>query len=145
MKVKLSKELVWTLKFLQGNIIVSNVTDPLEYIDNHGIRCAIPAHGYVQIIIDLSENENLYHDLEECEKWMNTINTYFSTSYKTYRIDIGPFIGLYPVKVDFTDYKVIFHAEDFYYKPTWKDWFIQEGDIDASEQFIELLPNIRNP
>lgn len=144
MKIKLSKELVWVLKTLQGKISVSNVTEPIEYIDNHGIKKACPGVQYVQTTIDLSENKNVYNDLIECEKWMNTISTYFSTSYKAYRIDIGPFIGLYPVKIDMNEKLICFHAEDFHYEPTWRDWFIPEGDVYASEFTIELLSDVCN-
>ena len=63
----------------------------------------------------------IYH---EARKWFEDISTYFSTSYETYKIDIGRLKGVYPIScaMDYVEFSI-----DYIDKESWKDWFIQEG------------------
>jgi hypothetical protein len=144
MEIKLSRELIWTLKTLQGKISIEDISDPYEYVNSHGIREYIPGKGYILISVDVSEYSKSFSDMIACDNWMNIIHTYFSTSYNSYRIDIGRLRKLFPVRIDFST-NIIFFRCDYVDKPSWKDWFIMEGDINASEFSIELLSHVRDP
>lgn len=144
MKIKLSRELVWKFKTLQGKISIESIVEPKTYLDNNFNYHAVPGNQYVDVIVDLSDHSYPYDDIIACEKWMNTHNTYFSTSYKACRVDIGSFKGLYPVEIDVSKTIIGFRAEEFDHNPNWKDWFVVEGESDAPFIFIELLSHVRN-
>jgi len=82
--------------------------------------------------------------LIEVIKWLKEIDTYFKTSYNTYKIDCGRFKGVFPRKV-FYYLKIASFYVYSYEKESWKDWFIMEGEVDASKQFTKLLSNVCDP
>jgi len=81
--------------------------------------------------------------LMECIKWWKDIDTYFKTSYNTYKINCGRFKGVFPRKVYRYAKMASFYVDSFG-KESWEDWFIMEGEINASKQSIKLLPNVCN-
>lgn len=78
----------------------------------------------------------------EAFDWMRHIETYFKTSYNTYKIDCGRFKGVFPFGV-YAERKARFYVYA-YEKESWRDWFIMEGEINASKQFTKLLSDICN-
>lgn len=142
MKVILSQTLASKLKLLKGKMSVSEVIEPVHFTDSKGVSHSIPGSRYVLAVVDLSDHPDPEYDTEQCKRWMKIINTYFSTSYYAYRVDIGPFKAIYPTEV--YENKIHFHAEEFEHKPTWRDWFIVEGDENAPQLTIELLSNVCN-
>ena len=76
-----------------------------------------------QVDLDLSNEPEL---LEVCIEWNRLIETYFKTSYKAFRIDIGPYEGIWPTEIS-SDGMVHFDVDNVYPdKKDWKDWFIKE-------------------
>lgn len=144
MKVCLSREIVWKLKNLNGKTNVSGIVEPIEYMTSSGYKVFIPRERYILVTMDVSDHSNPWKDMEECQKWIDILRSYFRTSYKTLRVNIGSFTNLHAFEVNFEENLILFRAEDYIYKPCWKDWFIMEGDDDASEFVIELLSNVRN-
>ena len=98
-------------------------------------------------LIILNAHETLYdHDFYQADlyfhkkeddllieviKWLNEIDTYFKTSYNTYKIDCGRFKGIFPRKVFYYLKIASFYVYSFE-KESWKDWFIMEGENYAS-------------
>ena len=139
MEIKISRELVFALKSLQGKITVENFAEPCSYMDSRGINRYIPGPKtfYAHISLDVCN----FSDMAECEKWMN-IN---SKSFNIYYLNIGPFKKLYPIEIDFSINVISFSADNFDYKPSWKDWFIVEGETDAPFVSLKLLSNVCDP
>jgi len=82
----------------------------------------VPQCMDARIDLDLSREPEL---LKVCEEWIETIETYFKTSYNACKIDIGEYVGLWPT--DITDRIVHFRLDQFdSTRKSWKDWFIQE-------------------
>ena len=97
--------------------------DSYEIQGHGGSFLTIPGRDYYSIELDLS---NDFECLKACIEWNHIINTYFKTSYKAYRIDIGPYIGIYPVAIG-SDGIVHFYMDHFDIKrKDWKDWFVRE-------------------
>jgi len=143
MEIKISRELVWTLKTLQGKINIEHFTDSHE-INFHGVKQYVSGVQHISVSVDVSDYSSPLNDIIACEKWMNSVYKCFYSNVP-YGIDIGPFKKLFPERIDFQANTIFFNCSYFNYKPTWKDWFIVEGDINASELTIKLLPDIRNP
>jgi len=119
MKIKIPYEL--KLKFLSEEGLT--VSFDSEIIDCNGVRTAIP-FGPVnyQIKLILSDEPHL---IEFCNDWIDKIQKYFKSSYKTFKVNIGSYEGLWPVEM--VDGVVIFRI-DTYNKERrdWKEWFIKE-------------------
>jgi hypothetical protein len=130
MKVILSKTLTKKLKYLKGKMTVEGLSE-VETYGRLGIQTSYPARSYIKVEIFLEDHPNPEYDLEQCKKWMEIINTYFTTSYNAYRVDVGSFKSIYPTEI-YED-RICLRAEQFVHKPTWRDWFIPEGDKNVSE------------
>ena len=143
MKVILSQTLSSKLRYLKGRMSIKGVVDPISYQDMNGLTQHIPGAQYILVIVDLSDHPDPDYDIKQCKEWMRIIDTYFSTSYKAYKVDVGPFKGLYPKIIK--ENEIQFQCEDFDHKPTWRDWFIMEGDKNAPKLTIELLSHICDP
>ncbi|MFW9871737.1 MAG: hypothetical protein ACFFG0_01455 [Candidatus Thorarchaeota archaeon] len=128
MKIVLSKTLSTKLRYLRGKITIKGESDPIPITYNGcaGYTQYIPGSNYISAIVDLSDHPDADYDIKQCTKWVNIIHTYFSTSYEAYRVNVGPFKGLYPIQIK--ENKIYFECESFDYCPSWKDWFIMEGD-----------------
>jgi len=117
MKVKIPHALV--MKFIQYEGLVSHV-------DEHtspGGRTTV-GEIYYTIELDLSLEPKL---LEACIEWNRVIMTYFRTSYKAARFDIGPYEGVWPRKIDIEEGIVHFHVDWVNEnKNNWRDWFLKE-------------------
>lgn len=122
MKVKLPKELILKFVSMEG-LDLSGSYD----VDKSGMTFVVKKPN---IVLNLSQNSKCF---SACIEWYRIIQTYFKTSYKAYRLDIGPYTGLYPVSIDNNGY-VMFEFEDVDIdKKDWKDWFIKEDYIYASQ------------
>ena len=120
MKVKIPYSL--RLKFLEYEGL-EKYTESYD-IDDHGIVRCVPGETYYIIKLDLNNYPDL---LKICIEWLRIITTYFKTSYKAYRIDIGPYKGVWPVSIE--NGIVLFHLDDVSDERDWKEWFIKE-DIE---------------
>ncbi len=116
MQVKLSYDLRMKLISLEYNdISLLNFND---YYD-------------IEFDVDL-EDEKL---VQECRIWLHHSETYFKTSYRACQIDIGHFVGLWPIKAYDKSTLVLFRADHFDPKrKDWKDWFIEE--IEDAPKFL---------
>lgn len=143
MKIVLSKTLTSKLKYIKGRISVDCNSDPTSYTDILGLTVSIPVPGPMNITtaIDLSDHPRPEYDINQCSNWMNNIKENFLSG--NYKINIGYFKGLYPIEINKD--KIIFQADYFIYNPTWRDWFIVEGDENASVITFELLSHICDP
>ena len=93
-------------------------------------RSITSGHTEYDIVLDLSDEPEC---LQACIDWCNIITTYFKTSYKAYRIDIGPYEGLWPISCD-PNGKVQFHLDNVdQERKDWKDWFIK-GDFEYASE-----------
>lgn len=126
MKVKIPYDL--KMKFLSLEGLNSEIEK--DEINMEGVIQTLPGRVIHSIELDLS-NEPIC--LKACFDWFTLIDTYFKTSYKAYRLDIGPYEGLWPVSFD-VDGVVKFHVDDVDLKrKDWKDWFIKGDTIYASK------------
>ncbi len=119
--IKISHEL--KLKLLDEQKV--NVIKHVEQIQSNfaGKIYKIPGMSWNEITLDLKDNSELF---SECEEWCNIRSTYFKTSYKAYKIDIGQFEGLWPVQCNQKTMVVNFLADDIYPgRKNWKDWFVE--------------------
>ena len=108
-----------------------NVTCHQEHSDLQfrGQSYKVPLMSWYEITVDFSEKPELF---EECVEWQNIISKYLSTSHNTYKLNIGPFEGLWPTQCNSMSLTVNFLAEEIYWeRKNWKDWFI--GECHASE------------
>lgn len=124
--INLSNDFRRKLKFLK-DISIESACEFNTIVDRNFITRRYPFNFSYIIKICVDD-----YDLIECEKWLNL--TYrelenFSTNYK---IDIGPFRGLFPVRVDFGEVHLKFKS----YEPSWRDWFIVDEDL-LNDQYIE--------
>jgi len=118
MKVKIPHALV--MKFIEYEGLIKH-TDFYE-LNNHGIKYEVPGEIFYIIKLDLSNHPDL---LEACVEWNRVIETYFKTSYKAARFDIGPYEGVWPKKIE--DGVVHFHVDNVCtHKHNWREWFIKE-------------------
>jgi hypothetical protein len=116
-------------KFLDLEGLIT-ATDKAEYVDN-GIIYSVPGETHYMIQIDLTDEPE---SLSACYKWIRIIETYFKTSYSAFRIDIGPYEGLWPTDVTEIANRTIVHFQldnvDTK-RGNWKDWFVKEDRIIA--------------
>jgi len=121
MKVKIPYEL--KLKFLnmEGLSAEKDIVDIVANKSSLPIRVSGPT--YYDLKLDLNNEPEL---LKICIDWYDIIDKYFRTSYKAYRINIGPYEGLWPVKIEPSGV-VHFHVDNAdVEKKNWKDWFVKE-------------------
>jgi hypothetical protein len=86
-------------------------------------KVSFPGKTTNQVDLDLSNEPEL---IEVCIEWNRLIQTYFKSSYKAFRIDIGPYEGIWPTEIS-PDGMVHFHIDAVYPdRKDWKDWFIKE-------------------
>ena len=95
-----------------------------------GQMVRVPQCMDARIDLDLSRDPEL---LKVCEEWIETIETYFKTSYSACKIDIGEYIGLWPTHI--TDRIVHFRLDEVDPdRKDWKDWFIQEEEYNYASK-----------
>lgn len=122
MKVKLPKELILKFVTMEGFDVGSYDMD----ISGVVFKLKDPT-----LVLNLAHNQKCF---SACVEWYKIIQTYFKTSQKAYRLDIGPYTGLYPVSIDNNGH-VMFEFEDVDpNKKGWKDWFIKEDYVYAPQQ-----------
>jgi hypothetical protein len=116
MKIKLPYEL--KLKFLayEGLTILSN--NRKIYYHEKFINIPFEPDYQVELVLDAKL-------LKFCYEWMEKIQLYFKTSYRSFKVDIGSYEGLWPVEIH--DNTVIFRLDGINKgKQNWRDWFIKE-------------------
>ena len=124
MKVRIPYEL--KLKFLN----MEGLESEIETYDVrlNGIKHKLTGDVKYKVILDLKNDSEC---LEACIKWKYVIKTYFKTSYKAFRIDIGPYKGLWPIII-YSNGTVEFILDEVYLdRKDWKDWFIKEDVVYA--------------
>jgi len=120
MKVKIPYELKMKFLSLEGLNVEKDFYEVPGY---GGAKQRVPGPDHYSIKLDLSNN---FKCLRVCFDWNCIIQTYFKTSYTAYRIDIGPYKGLWPVSVG-EDGVVLFEVDDVdLNKKDWKEWFVKE-------------------
>lgn len=128
MKVKIPHEL--KMKFLNLEGLHSTVeTHDMNF---NGMVMQVAGRSQHEVVLDLNGEPEL---LKACIEWNRIIETYFKTSYKAARFDIGPYSGLWPCEIR-ADGTVIFRLDDVdVNKKDWKDWFVKEDMEYAPKQF----------
>ena len=122
MKVKIPYTLRMKLLNLEG---LSSEIERHE-INMNGIKRFVPGEIHHTIELDLADYPEC---LKACFDWYTIIETYFKTSYKAYRLDIGVYKGIWPISVNGNG-TVKFRVDDVdLNKKDWKDWFVKE-DIE---------------
>ena len=120
MKIKIPHELKLKFISLEGLSITQTPIQVAPF--GSSFKSYIPGKEEIDLELDLSDDPEL---LECCREWMRTLETYFKTSYRACRLDIGPYEGLWPREI--VDGVVRFNVDTFYpERKDWKDWFIQE-------------------
>ncbi len=123
MKVKIPHEL--RMKFINKEGLI-NVKDTLESIP--GFKQAISSDNQYKVVLDLT---NYSESLQACERWHGIIITFFRYSYSAFRLNIGPYEGIFPSEI--VNNKVFFNIDYVHadFKLGWEDWFIKK-DIEYS-------------
>jgi len=120
MKVRIPYEL--KLKFLNMEGLISEI-QTIEFKMMNGIIRTIPTTMDHIIILDLSDYPECF---KACCEWNRIIESYFKTSYTAYKLNIGPYEGVWPYEIS-EDGIVKFRLDEVYPdKKNWKDWFIKE-------------------
>lgn len=96
------------------------------------VNKCMPIRIYDAYKADLYFNKEERPLLLEVQEWLKKKDTFFKTSYKTYKINCGRFKGVYPHCVYFYSGLASFFVYDFE-KESWEDWFIMEGESYASK------------
>lgn len=122
MKVKIPYDLKMKFLSLEGLEIERDSYDIPGF---GGTYQTVPGPTYYSVDLDLSEHPECY---KACIDWYNVIMTYFKTSLKAYRIDIGPYTGLWPVMIDGMVVKFSMDDADLE-RQDWTDWFVK-GDFE---------------
>lgn len=126
MKVKIPHEL--KMKFLSFEGL--NSTGEVHKIQSGGYIFNVAGETEYELILDLNNEPKL---LKACIEWNRVIETYFKTSYKAARFDIGPYEGIWPCEIR-SDGTVIFRIDSVNIdKKDWKDWFVKEDMEYASK------------
>ncbi|MCK5613089.1 hypothetical protein KAR91_65050 [Candidatus Pacearchaeota archaeon] len=126
--IKISHEL--KLKLLNEKEV--NVVRHVEQRDLNfeGRTYQVPGLSWHEITLDMKDTPELF---SECEEWIRLQKTYFSTSYKAAKINIGQFEGLWPVQCNQKTMVVNFLSDTIYPgRKDWKDWFL-EGEEHAPQ------------
>lgn len=119
MKLKISNE----LRNKISKLLEIRYTNTPITIMKGGVPFQV-ASGSNEILTKVCFNSSEEKIQHEAIKWCKHISTYFSTSYETYKIDIGRLKGVYPINctIDYVEFSI-----DYIDKESWKDWFVQEG------------------
>lgn len=123
MKIKIPQDL--RMKFVNMEGFCMD-TDYYE-VNVMGIKQQIPGKQLIHIELDLHDEPEL---LDCCIAWQQVVNDYFvENSYQEYKIDIGPYTGLWPRSI--SDEGIVKFNVDVADSRSgnWKDWFV-EGDIE---------------
>lgn len=124
--IKLSQEFKQKLRFMK-DITIEYSCEINTILDNHSTNRSFPMNFFRTIrVYNIS-----YHDLRECEKWLSLTYRSIEKFENKYKIDIGPFQGLFPIEVGTNEVKL--RAEN--YKPSWRDWFIVDEDFINDKNF----------
>jgi hypothetical protein len=110
----------------ETNFIFENHQETFDF-NYRGSVYKVPGISWNDICLDLSKDPKLYY---ECEIWYKELFNRESSdsSNKSYKINIGPFEGLWPTQCNSRTFVVNFLADAIHYgRKNWKDWFIQ-GD-----------------
>ena len=112
----------------EANFMIEQHQETFDY-NYRGSIYKVPGISWSEILLDLSNDEELYY---ECEVWCKQI-IYINNLSKSYKINLGPFEGLWPTQCN-KDTKVVnFLADQIHYgRKNWRDWFIQ-GEEHASQ------------
>jgi len=117
------------LKFLYKQGLKVNQRIEFYDVEAQGQTVKLPRISWTEVILDLENEPQLF---KECCEWLRLQSTYFKTSYRAMKINIGPFEGLFPSECDFKNSIVTFLVDDYIPEKTcWKDWFV-EGEQYAS-------------
>lgn len=128
MKVRIPYKLKEKFLTLEG---LTSEMQTIEFKMMNGIRQTIPTCMDHTIELDLKNEPEL---LEACIKWNRIIESYFKTSYTAYKLNIGPYEGLWPYEIS-EDGIVKFRLDCVYPdRKDWKDWFIKEDFEYAPKQ-----------
>lgn len=119
MKLKVSNE----LRNKISKIIDIKYTNIPVTIMNGGMLFKV-ASASNEILTRVCFNRSEKKIQHEAIEWCRRISTYFTTSYETYKIDIGRLKGVYPINYN---EKSVEFSIDFIDKESWQDWFVQEG------------------
>jgi len=128
MRVRIPYKLI--SKFLDLEGLISE-TDTYDIEGINGILYKVPGETHYMVQIDLTDEPE---SLRACYEWIRIIQTYFKSSYTAYRVDIGPYQGLWPTDVTEISNRLIVHFQLDYVdtkRGNWKDWFIREDIIIA--------------
>lgn len=117
-------------KFLSMEGLSSHTTmNEIAAIGSYN-KVMIPGKTTNQVDLDLSNEPEL---IKVCIEWNRLIQTYFKSSYKAFRINIGPYEGIWPISIG-ADGMVNFSIDSVYPdRKDWKDWFIKE-DFDYAPE-----------
>jgi len=125
MKIKIPQDLRMKFVNMEGfrmhreyyNVNVMGMDRPLQTL----------GEPMISVELDLHDEPNL---LDCCITWQLAVEKHFSeTSFETFKIDIGPYTGLWPRSIS-DEGIVTFNVDVADTKSGhWKDWFI-EGDIE---------------
>ena len=127
MKVNIPYKLKEKFLSMEG---LSSHTEMIEMLDGNGQHMVMPGRTTNQVDLNLSNEPEL---IEVCIEWNRLIQTYFKTSYKAFRINIGPYEGIWPISIG-ADGMVNFSIDAVYPdRKDWKDWFVKEDFNYAPE------------
>ena len=127
MKVNIPYKLKEKFLSMEG---LSSHTEMIEMLDGNGQHMVMPGRTTNQVDLDLSNEPEL---IKVCIEWNRLIQTYFKTSYKAFRINIGPYEGIWPISIG-ADGMVNFSIDAVYPdRKDWKDWFVKEDFNYAPE------------
>ncbi len=109
---------------LKLEIITRGKVDIIQHhneVDVFGRTTIIPLCKEISFFLNLNNKLNL---IKECKKWFEMG---MDDSYIKMKIDIGCFVGLFPIEMDIITGLVTFTADDYNYdNQSWKDWFVME-------------------
>lgn len=113
---------------LTDEMLVTQSMEPIEFVTIDGQKVKVAGRIELDVKLNLENRPDLF---KECLDWMKLRDTYFQTSQRAAKLNIGPYDGLFPTECT-GDGVVHFHADEFYPGRThWRDWFVQ-GEKHAS-------------
>jgi hypothetical protein len=119
-KIQLSNNFKQKLKCIR-DIKINIETEPTLISSFSCLEWSSSHVSDIILEIDISDHSKSKHDFNECIKWQKLLEKEPQNS-----LDIGPFKGLIPIKLDYPIITMI--AKDFKYEPSWRDWFIVEEE-----------------
>ena len=123
MKIKIPYDLRMKFSSLEG---LEGKMDQVEVTAMGGATSYVPAGISYKLELNLSSRPDL---LLVCLEWMKIVETQFQDNYTPFKIDVGPYEGLWPTHT--SDYNIVHFRMDVVNvnKKDWKDWFVL-GDIE---------------